>query len=411
MSLRYLVPVLCVVAACDVIIGVEPIPSWPCPDCVSTSCAAERSACDGVAGCTEWHACVIACGAADLACLVGCNEGFPQVARTDEARALARCRTGACYDACVHTEAWIPEVHPEGCAQCMGGFCAGEVNDCFADPDCTDALHCAQSCADIECLLHCVYDVGGDAAVDAISGLNDCFGDCGDACRAGQLYGCAGDFDWGTPADRTIEYTIRVSMEASGAAEGYELRACLFTPCDDPLDSDITDSEGLATVSLPVTDFGFLGHFEVFAPVGVEPIVPSRFEPGRPYTRSERRVGFPLFRPATLESVAELFDVELDPERGHIGWNAWDCMYHQARGLRVDIDADYESGFYLEPLGPVRDDGSQVTREGGAGSFINVEPGRYRILGTVDGELVLGDVDIEVYPGTLTGVHLHPVVR
>lgn len=253
------------------------------------------------------------------------------------------------------------------------------------------------------------YAAGLPAGMPAYCELRD-ESDCGVACPPAPDWSCLGSEERPTATETPTAVSFRVVEHVSLAPlEGARLEVCAIDDldCRAPIDRATTDTNGNATVTVPLGATGLEGYVQVsstpFYPIvaSVDPVVVDA---------RDGPLVLQAFTPLRVDFYATVLAArpEVDPSRGHVRVNVLDCGTEPAAGVVVSLDtADADTGrFYVEGIVTTAVDHTGVE---GIAAFMNVPAGPATATAVdADSGDAIGTVDFFVRGGAMHEVYLVP---
>lgn len=381
----------------------------PCAACVADACFDAEVACRVDPTCSAVYACLAECPVNDPTCRWTCEAAHAtSIAPGSLADALDVCRRAACLDTCFGAGGLFAPLG-DACRACVDQACGAEEATCIAGRGCEREAACALTRmpptpdADFDC----EYRFDPDRTSHS---LLSCYSGCAAECAVGRQFSCIDAYSWRRLADQPIAQTFDLRQYPNTAlgAGGLSVRACNDTDCEAcslPLDTQTSGPDGLVTLTLPLNRGAFEGCLFVEGPgypLGVLLL-------GRPIDRPQAAVRVNLPSASTLALVSAVTGVALDPARGQIIAQTWDCLLDGGRGLTFELDPPDAGATPFFLVGAKLATGSGETDANAAGGFFNVTPGtltlRTRVAAT---GAILGEQRVTAIPGAVTGVQVYP---
>lgn len=391
--------------------GTAPTPiSYTSPDCalcVAEACGVEEAACRGGVTCSRAYACLAACAVDDPACRAACEDRDP-VATADGTpfASLDACSRRACTAACYGGRGIVSAFAGATCGACVDSKCETEEAACIASGGCERVFACAtkETPLNPDRVVDCLYRWPVAKEVDALSG---CYQACGAPCPFGHDFRCASAFTWQT-GHAVVEHVVGFSkFPNKQPAVGLTVSACDVNDCESctfPIATTTTDAQGEARLTLAVGVLGFRGCLYVTGPG----YLTNLYYFGRPITRPEGNFHISIGEASLLTLVEKGLGIPVDPERGHVGVDIWDCLFEHARGISFTLStADAATTPYYSV-------GSQVsltataTDASGNGGFLNVPPGDFVVTARDETGKLVAQGKGRALAHAITGVSLFP---
>ncbi len=296
----------------------------------------------------------------------------------------------------------------ETCSTCVDDSCCTEAKACGDDLECLAFRTCLEGCAGaVECADQCYVDHadGEDLSVAFSTCRNT---NCGTACAS---LACVGNVTWDEPSADSYELTlIAYELQSGSYIEGLAVRACATddATCATPLEEAVTDAQGAVTLTVPSAVEGLGAYFEITGAT-VTPTLAylnftdnvTSFEQGTFYT--------PVMSTGTTSLLTGVMQVTLDPDRGHVLFQARDCGNYSLPGVSVAVDvADAESTTaYIN--GSMPSTTATVTDPSGRGAVVNLPPGAASVTGSIEpAGTAYSAFDVLVRAGFMTTVNVVP---
>lgn len=424
---------LCVAnGGCGDLLGIEALPEpargptafsyveEPCAVCVFGACLAEEAACAADPACALWGGCLAGCGVDNFACRADCDAAHAEASADTPALDLDACRRGACGGACYGEGGLFDEIAGPICGECLDLACAGQALTCVQDagtdglPGCERQWACATGDPEVnpQRLLDCragyPHPDGPERHLDLCRWEN-----CPRQCNFGREWGCLGRYSWPRPEAGTVSLEVFVKPAAStpdafATLDEVSVKACRpddCAQCADPLAVAEADAKEVpAVLALPLGGAGFEGclHLEQ-----------AKHNPtihwfGRPITRSEGRLTVGVL--PELDDMDEQIGFELDPDRGTVFVEAWDCLHDPAYGLTFEVSGadDQSVSAYMQGTWYWPELVGLHTLRDGRGGLFNVPVGEHEVVARrLDGEVV-ARAEVVVRAGWVSQVWLYP---
>jgi hypothetical protein len=225
-------------------------------------------------------------------------------------------------------------------------------------------------------------------------------------CQPDPIWGCLGSVTFPKPAPGSYTVTMHIrDLVTGGVIPGASGRLCERpdTTCSKPISSEIATND-VGDLVLPVRA-GFDGYVELQAPGkmhGLYFIYPP--------ADADREIPLvPLLETSLVETLAQLNDKHLVPDRGHVLLGAYDCARKPVEGVTLSVSDsdDQTAGFYV--LNNLPKIGAPFTDASGRGGFINVKSGIVSITANVAADnRKIATVSLFVRPGEMTYTAIVP---
>ncbi len=330
-----------------------------CSACMNANCCAQLEACEREPGCARYETCLLGCGS-DYVCRSECLMGkptapFPEVPPLD-ACVVTSCETECGVSCGLVTSSIFPDA-AVGCLDCVVATnnCAGSES-CARSVDCDVVGQCLTACTTLDCKEAC--GIGHDAGAALLQAvLAPAQGACRAQCGYGVNWWCLGAVDVPVAQSSQTVMTLTVATAEGVVLPGLTVRACFPTDydCTKPLDTELTDANGVATLTvrgnLPGGD-GFDGYFDVEPPPpadgGAPVIVPLLYFVNYPLGRATISSSAVAVIPTDLALAKSLGGVTGDDagSSGDFVVIAFDCSLELAPG--VAFQAQTSTGLNLD---------------------------------------------------------------
>jgi hypothetical protein len=369
--------------ACRQIVGVEdrdppvhcaaaPVGVPACSDCLAASCCAEAEACGLDAPCSARSTCFGACGGEDDGCRSACEAGSKP---TEAWAALRACQVGSCADAC-GIQCGGRGAPVTGCQPC-GLACCNAAAACAADLDCNLLDVCRGACAsgDAACRERCVNEHPRGASLDRSVG--ECVGQ---ACDLGADWSCIGELGPTTTRARevTLSLQTRDGIDDTTIADA-ELTGCFLglPSCPSPFATATTDSQGNATLTVPLQGSTYPGFVAAEAP-GYARLLKFFYPP----IAEDRGEVIAIVRTVDLDSLLADLGVTIVPDRGVAFVFVSDCKGNPAPHVTLHVEGadDQVVVRYASDPGVM----AQETTRYGQALLVNLPPGPFGMRGRVE---------------------------
>jgi hypothetical protein len=323
-----------------------PIALPSCESCLNASCCAEMSACGSVPGCAVYETCLLSCGT-DAACRAGCEAANPRGHTFAQVPPLNACVVNQCESACGLTCGLVSGTSDvdaaAGCQACIAANNCSAAEACGRSVDCGEVAQCFGACPTLDCKEACAngHDAG-TALLEAF--LTPLEGSCQTQCGYGADWSCVGSVSVPPGNGIATTVTLTVATIEGAVVAGASVKACVLRDlqCEEPLDTSVTDAQGIATLTvrgqLPIGP-GFVGYFDIApaanADAGSPAIVP--FLDFLAYSLSEPTAAFTATALTTtdLANFTALAGVNVGDAgaTGDLVLIAFDCELDQAPGV------------------------------------------------------------------------------
>jgi hypothetical protein len=421
--------------ACRQIVGIS---DQSCGSCSQQHCGAEREACSGVPACAALENCLTACNG-EPGCRSQCTIDNPVGDGADIPAALDACLASNCSAICGLTCGALSKVAApaaaSACASCIESYACAEAQTCAGSAYCQREFLCRENCVTGDCTGRCSlpgYD-GGEQLCPGTCGASPCLtncsgtpdanmslystfmgtvsGRCQKDCAVGNNWSCVGNVEW--PAakgpERALTLALRNIDGSPNPVNDVTVKMCGATDlnCETIIDEQMTDAYGVVRLvdNTPVVNgIGLNGYLDLSAP----DIYPMTIQWGFPLSETEGILSTPapVFYSGAFLGLFAQHNVTIDPEMGHIGVVAVDCLGNQSPGVRFSVSG---LGSEAQLLYVPSISGDGPTDESGTAFFINVPPGNYDVSAIPDS---LGAVSshqhVAVRAGSLSAVGMAP---
>jgi hypothetical protein len=217
-----------------------------------------------------------------------------------------------------------------------------------------------------------------------------------------DVFACVGNVEYPQAPAATVDFTRAYYHFSAaygdpgdlGPFEGVTVSACAVdTDCSTPLDSDVTDAMGEATVTLPTPGVGFEGYLLL---TGTD-VVPIRTYMLPPVADAESRWMKLDWKPVVLlTDVWANFALAnqggtIDPTKGHVIASVMDCESYFTDAVTVTLDgnpSDFASS--------------------GDSVFFNVNPGMVEIVAKLEDGTEVARLSYPVVAGEITAANFGP---
>jgi hypothetical protein len=402
--------------------GSQNHPSQACADCVDRNCCAEATACHDDPSCSLESDCLFQCGD-DGACRARCIQFYN---RSEPLLAESACREKSCSTECRLSCGGFGYNAVPGCDTCIQSKCCQVAFACAKNFDCLALDRCRTNClpGSISCPPQCdtTYPKGTNdygAWLDCLQNDNA----CGPKCQSGRNWQCLGtSIVWPKPkgaAKFTFSVTI-VDLLSENPYAGALVKACnkFDALCASPIDQQMTDGEGLVSLTVPAGSSGFNGYLDITggdkgggANGAPSPIFPALSYPVPPIISPGWRGRLQFVSAADLPVLGALTKAEIDPTRGHFAANALDCNLTAAGGVSFSADtADDKTRSFYFVNGLPSISGTATDPQSAIGGFVNLPGGRLVLITamTVEGGKKVGSLTFHIRPGSFTTTSFPP---
>jgi hypothetical protein len=319
-----------------------------CGACLNAHCCAEMTACSTTQGCGDYETCLLGCGA-DYACRAACDTTHPGAGKFQGVPTLDVCVTSNCERECglscglVFTTA--PVDAAVTCQACIAANGCPAAEACARSLDCNEVVQCIESCPTADCKEACGN--GHDAGLALLESFNAPIqAACETACAVGENWSCVGNVVLPVANGADTLVTVTVTTISGAVVPGVTVRGCAKSDltCASPLDSQTTDSNGVAAVRVrgAAIGYGFDGYYDIArasdvdatAPLGPQ-IVPFLFFATYSSSQPTAALSAVALTPSDLASLAAHGGLGLD-DAGTLGTVvaiAFDCRLQPAPGV------------------------------------------------------------------------------
>ena len=189
---------------------------------------------------------------------------------------------------------------------------------------------------------------------------------------------------------------------------GIQVTACApddAASCSDPISTGSSDEDDHPVVlELPMGDSGFEGPLQLEHPdwhPGLQYL-------GHPVTRPEGRLTIGVLPPLD-DAIQAMLGVDLDPDRGHVVIQVFDCLGDHAPDVHFEISGADASTvpFYMQGTW-FPETHRDRTQTDGTGGFFNLAPGWHDITARIVDGPVVSTLRVYVRAVWMTQVWLYP---
>lgn len=305
------------------------------------------------------------------------------------------------------------DILPAACRPCIEQNCANQLAACASDPECDGASRCVFGKLDPATFHDCtnLHPTAGAFGTP----LGTCAAAaCMPDCATDVLWACVGNYVWPAPQgdSAVVRYQV-LDFVSLKPVVGLSVKACdrRDPDCHGSFDSGFTDGSGHIELEVPMLEKSTYGigesGFDGFLLVEGEGFPPTYRYQSRPIIGPSDS-SFSLATLATIAASAQTVHAPLDPERGILIIEAWNCVETRAAGVRFEVDtADEQStGFYFAGGLPAK---LEATTSAGMGGYINLRPGltTVRVVDTATNREVARS-SAHVHAGGLTVLGMLP---
>jgi hypothetical protein len=263
------------------------------------------------------------------------------------------------------------------------------------------------------CATLALSGCGDDAAAPAggSSSATTSGGSCEGSTPAGD-WTCVGQVV--LPTTSRTHLALSLTPQTVVSIDDLTVKACAMgdTECASPLDQATTSTGQEVVLDVPVGADGFDGYLE-WTGTGLE----TTLEVFYPRLVDDWSTTLLLYPTSYIDTLASSVGATLDPTRGILGFQAWDCATAAASGVAMSADrADTSSTltyFIVGEAGPVASSTATTTSAEafGLGGFLNVPAGPVELTATLAATCqVLAEVDVFVRAGALTAPSVGPLL-
>ncbi len=303
------------------------------------------------------------------------------------------------------------DVFPDACRTCVEAMCSEQVAACSADVDCAAALACATDSSPATARVCSALALGSVPATR--------FSECADTacfpgCAPELQWSCAGTYSWPAPEHESATIaTTFVGFVNRAPLTGLRVRACdrRDIACAEPVAEQTTDEDGAVALVVPMAKKAMFGigadGFDGFVEVTGGNIMPSLRFQGWPIV-ADTAGSAALPATSDVMALASAAGVSLDPERGIVVVEPFDCFWGRAPGVRIEVSsADARSTrFYFDQGFPTAD--LTESSQDGTGGFLDVPRGTTTVSVRLGDAPPFATSTIFVRAGTISLVSLVP---
>jgi hypothetical protein len=394
-------------------------PTAACAACMDANCCDQAMACRGDPACDPAYDCHTTCGD-DAACRARCNTFFT---RAETLIDINACRETKCRAECALSCGGFGYPAPT-CGACVKQTCCGIATDCAKNPACVKLDVCRSSClaGSMDCPPECERKYA-DGVNDLAPWLDCVQNQCGDACQTGRNWACLdAKVPWLKPKSAgEIKFTITiVDIVGEHPFVGTIAKACsrVDLNCSMPLDTEVTNQEGSAELTVQAGSLGFDGYIDLKGGdngAGA-PIFPAIWYPVPNIVASGSRGRVQFVSTESLKQLAGLTGAIIDPARGHFAAAAQDCNFTAAGGVTFDVDTkDTMTTVFYFIGGVPKTNATQTDPVTGIGGYINLPVDRSPLaLATArvqvgDEIRTIGSPTYIIRAGTFTTTSIPPI--
>ncbi|MEW5854416.1 MAG: hypothetical protein AB2A00_36915 [Myxococcota bacterium] len=190
-------------------------------------------------------------------------------------------------------------------------------------------------------------------------------------------FACVGSVQPVVPSMPTVVKLFEFKDFGTGnALQGVNVKLCPVEDdaCASPVDEGTTNEEGKVGLTIPVGTEGYQGYLELTS----SQIMPTLYFNNRPWVDN---AGFSLelLSPQSVATINALIGAELDPTRGHVGFNVYDCDNEGASGVSASVDTSDENSTQSYVSNGFPTTSTQQTDSSGKGGWANLPTGRATI--------------------------------
>ncbi|HTQ46428.1 MAG TPA: hypothetical protein VMI75_26915 [Polyangiaceae bacterium] len=313
-----------------------------CEKCLERACCDTARTCASGTACAALEGCLGACGG-DPTCRARCVDEHrigPDPAEADFAACLAaNCSTSCTLGGCGALAQMFGADAASSCQKCIVDHVCQPVGDCLANPLCQEQSWCRQFPA-LDQLETC--ESAHDAATDPFAGYGAIYQALGTSCAIdcawGNQWWCVGHVTTPTANPTGTVMTVALSDEGTGAPiAGASVNLCapnLGLPCV-PISSGTTDDAGLASVTIPATQYtpGPTG----FIYIDDGGVYPSILYWNFPMSEPNVYLVGPGLTTFDVSLLSGALNVSVDQSRAIVGVRAFDCDSVPSPGVRFDV--------------------------------------------------------------------------
>jgi hypothetical protein len=190
--------------------------------------------------------------------------------------------------------------------------------------------------------------------------------------------------------------------------EGVTVKACAADdePCASPLDTQVTDVNGVTTLTIPTPmPHGFEGYFELTGGA----IAPMLYFVSKPVATNSLEYPAAATDPPTIEALVALSGATADPSRGIVATRILGCDQLPAAGFTLASSTADDASVtgYFGGSGP--NPSATSTDSQGLGYVVGLPPGKTTLVARDAGtDLPIGQLDVWIRAGFLTEVVMYP---
>ena len=257
--------------------------------------------------------------------------------------------SGSCLPQCGDTPVLVPPSSASACASCISTQCCNLSAACAQDADCLATYECLGANDSPDGWAACTQTLFPRGLND-YEGLESCIlSACPDDCAYGRNWSCVGHVSWPPAPGPTVTATIQATdaLNQNQGVPGMDAKLCYFTDtsCANPIDEKTTDKNGDVTFEGPAQNqsgrTGFDG-FLLLSDPNYAATDPNRYLPALlhafpPLTASNVVRQVIMATNGTLDQLAGLVNLKLDPSRGMAVLSVSDCVGRRAPGISFKV--------------------------------------------------------------------------
>lgn len=342
------------------------------------------------------------------------------------------CRSSQCTDACDLGFNGAPVVlNPEfatTCDDCANAQCEGAFEACASSRVCWEVFNCIvanpiNDRLEARC-LEPLEELGAESSGQVVTDFLQCVTQtCVSECGSGRNWSCVDTLSQVQAApDDVLELTFEIFDFEGTPVPNVEVTACPSPPqpCDAPYAQAITNSEGLAPLTIDLSETpgivgqltGFGGVIRVHDPAGVH--YDALYVPTYPLTQTGLQRALLAPRRDVFQGVIGLAGVNIEPGTAIVVAQARDCITFIAPDVQTRHDLEDSGATTLYLNGQIFSKNRDATDASGLSAIVNIPVSGDTGSISITAHLVqenrdLLTIPLPVAPDTLTIAILHAI--
>lgn len=252
---------------------------------------------------------------------------------------------------------------------------------------------------------------GSSTTGSGSTGSTGSTGSSGSSGGSGSDFACLGSVVAPSPVGSTATVSVQFTDLNSGAIQtGLDVKVCNRTDstCANPVGTTSTNSNGIATMTVPLGTTGFDGYLEVTSQPNASVQIVPLLQYFKPIVKDGSFQGRTV-QPSDLSLIFLFTGASNDTTKGLVAGAAWDCGDDLALGIQAALDPAQSTSTRIYFRNGFPSTSAADTDATGFFGFLNVQTGTATVKGSVTASgNALGNETVLVRPGTISSLVLYP---